>query len=277
MSNKEIKKLAYSRLSGRWGTALSMAMFRIAFILAFVLSEVLIYTIFRNMGIKYDLTPSYVIGTHLGRIMMFIRAVLLVLLFIPESYVMRRLMLDLYLGRNFVDTWRYIQYNVRRLNPKIIAGSLVPILLKLAVLAPLGLGVYGIYYWGWLRSGDSLTTLGLFVFMLSIGFTIVWTGVLIYYSISLMLTKYILALNPRANALEACRLSMRLMDGQHSRYIGFLLSFVAYLPLIVMIYPILAIEPYFRMSEMTFAQDVMGSYWQDKYPAMIHRWSKYVG
>jgi hypothetical protein len=276
LSNKELKKQAYTRLNGRWGTVSALMLFKLAFLLAFVVAEMLLYEILKRMDIQYSLYPSYVFGTHLGRFMVCVRLLLICVLFLPEFFILHRIMTDIYLGRNFVETRTYIQYNVRRLLPKIVGGTLLPLFLRLFVLSPLGLGIYGIYYWGWKRSGDSLTTLGLFIFMISIGFTIVWAGVFVHYSISLKLTKYILALNPRANVFDACDLSVRLMEGQHMRYIGFLVSFIKFLPLAVLIYPALAIEPVFRMSEMAFAQDVMGNYWQDKMPAMIHRWRKYA-
>ena len=276
MSNRELKKKAYSRLNGRWGTVSALMMFKLAFILAFVAAELLLYEILRKMDIQYSLYPSYMFGTNLGRFMVCVRILMICLLFMPEFYVLHRIMTDIYLGRNFIETRRYIQLNVRRLLPKIVGGTLLPLFLRILVLSPLGLGIYSIYYWGWVRSGERLTTLGLFIFMISIGFTIVWAGVFIHYSISLKLTKFILALNPRANVFDACDLSVRLMEGQHMRYLGFLASFVKFLPLAVMIYPMLAIEPIFRMSELAFAQDVMGDYWQDKFPAMIHRWRKYA-
>ena len=82
-------------------------------------------------------------------------------------------------------------------------------------------------------------------------------------------------LNPRTNIFDACDLSVRLMDGQHGRYISFLLSFVMYIPALLLVYPVFIIYPYFRLSYIVFLQDIMGSYWQDKMPSMIKRWRKY--
>lgn len=276
MSNKELKRRAYAHLNPRWGTVLGLTLFKFALLLAFVAAEALIYEILNRIGIEYSFTPSFVFGTHLGRFMVGIRILLFTFFFVPESYILRRLMIDIYLGRNFIETRKYIQYNLRRLSPKITAGAVVPMMLRFFALVPLAMGALGIYYWGWHRAGEKLTTLGLFIFMLSIGFTIVWTGVYIHYSISLKLTKYILALNPRVNVFDACDLSVRLMEGQHTRYIWFVLSFFKSIPFLLLIFPIIAVEPMYRMSETAFAEDVMGNYWQDKYPAMIHRWSKYV-
>ena len=84
-----------------------------------------------------------------------------------------------------------------------------------------------------------------------------------------------MTLNPRTNIFDACDLSVRLMDGQHGRYISFLLSFVMYVPALLLVYPVFIIYPYFRLSYIVFLQDIMGSYWQDKMPSMIKRWRKY--
>ncbi|MBR4555116.1 MAG: hypothetical protein IKO27_05925 [Ruminococcus sp.] len=276
MTNKEIKAKALSRISGKWGTTVSLSVFKSAFLLVFVVSEIILYLLFDHFGIEYNYYPSFMIGTDLGRFMLSIRLMLLIFLYFPEDYIMRRLILDLYFGRNFVETRRYIQYNSREIHPKATVSLALPVLLKIVVFVPIMVGVYGIYYWGWAHRDDTLTTLGLFVFMLSIGFTIVWAGVFIRFCISLAMTRYIMLLNPRANIFDACDLSRRIMDGKHMRYLSFVLSFVKYLPALLLFYPIYVLEPYYKMSCCVLAEEFMGDYWQDKYPAMIKRWNKYA-
>ncbi len=276
LTNSQIKKKALERLKGKWGTTISFSVFKSAFLLIFVTVELLLYVIFRHIGIEYSFYPSFLLGTGLGRFMLSVRILLLLFLFTPEYYILRRLMIDIYEGNNFVETRRYIQYNSRKIHPKSTLASVLPTMLKFFAAIPLLIGAAGIYYFGFKHSGDTLTTVDLFLFMLSIGFSIVWTGVFIHYCISLTMTKYIMSLNPRANVFDACDLSVKLMDGNHGRYLSLLLSFAKYIPLLLLIYPYFVFEPYFKMTFIAFAEDVMRSYWQDKYPAMIKRWNKYA-
>ena len=277
MDNKAIKRQALERMKGKWGTCVALSVFKVSFILTFVMTEALLYIVFSHLDIEYSYTPSFVFKTGLGRFMLVLRMLLILLLYMPENYILRRLILDIYEGRNFVETRRYIQHNTRKIHPKAMFGGALPSLLKIFAAIPLAVGIYGIYHFGFMHSDREITTLNLFIFMLSVGFSIVWAGVLVHYCISLALTKYIMVLNPRANVFDACDLSIRLMDGQHLRYLGLLLSFAKYLPLLLLFYPYFILEPYFKMTFNVFAEDVMGSYWQDKYPAMIKRWNKYAG
>ena len=276
MTNKQIRSRAREKLNGRWGTAIALTVFKVSFILAWVVFEILLYFLFDRIGIEYNYYPAYLFGTHFGRFMMLIRLLMLLFVFNPERYILQRIYVDLYTGRNFTETRRYIQHNSRAVHPRATLSMLLPMALRLIVLSPIFVSLYGIYYWGFSQKSTSLTTGGLFVFMISIGFTIVWAGVFVHYTISLSMTKYIMLLNPRANIFDACDLSVRIMDGQHTRYLMFLLSFAKYLPLIVMFYPLFFFEPYFKMCWCSFAEELMGNYWQDKYPAMIQRWNKYA-
>ena len=156
-----------------------------------------------------------------------------------------------------------------------LRSSLVMNFLKLVMFSPIVLSGYLIYMWGQRNRTDELTSLGLFVFMLCIGFTIIWTGIFIKYCASLALAPYIMSLNPRTNVFDACDLSAKLMDGHYGQYLSLLLSFVVYLPLMVLIYPIFVLYPFWAASYDTLIKDIMGDYWQDKMPAMIRRWQKY--
>ena len=276
LTNKEIKAKGLTKLGGHWGTGIALTVFKVSFILAWVLFEVLLYKIFNHLGIEYSFWPSYLTGTHFGRFMTLIR--ILVVLFVanPERYILSRIYLDIFTGRNYLETRRYIQHNSRQIHPKATFSMMLPMLLKLIVFSPIFLSLYGIWYWGFSQKDRALTTLGLFIFMISIGFTIVWTGVFIHYCISISLAKYIMLLNPRANVFDACDLSMRIMDGKHGQYMSFLFSFAKFIPLLLLFYPIFLLEPYFKMCWCAFAHEMLGSYWLDKYPVMIQRWNKYA-
>ena len=276
MTNNEIKAKALKRLGGHWGTGIALTVFKAALLCAWLVLEMLLYKLFDHLEIEYSFYPTYLAGTHFGRFMTLVR--LLVLLFVlnPERYILSRIYVDMYSGRNFLDTRRYIQHNSRAVHPRATLSMMLPMLLKMIVLSPIFLSIYGIWYWGFSQKDRALTTFGLFVFMISIGFTIVWAGVFIYYCISISLAKYIMLLNPRASVFDACDLSAKIMDGKHGRYLSFVLSFAKYIPLILLFYPIFILEPYFKMCWVTFAEELMGNYWMDKYPVMIQRWNKYA-
>ena len=177
---------------------------------------------------------------------------------------------DSYVGsRQYINSHSYVYYS-HTMFSSIIINSL-----KLFSAVPFAISTYSVYYWGWVCKLSELTSAGLLCFMFSLGLSVVFFGLMVHYWISLALAPYIMTLNPRTNIFDACDLSVRLMDGQHGRYISFLLSFVMYIPALLLVYPVFIIYPYFRLSYIVFLQDIMGSYWQDKMPSMIKRWRKY--
>ena len=276
MTNKQIKDQAIRKLGGHWGTGVALTVFKMAFIMAWVVFEMLLFLMFDHLEIEYSFYPAYLVSTHLGRFMTLVRVLMLFFVINPERYILDRIYVDMFSGRNFLETRRYIQHNSRAVHPRATFSMMLPMMLKLIVLSPIFLSIYGIWYWGFSEKDKALTTLGLFVFMICIGFTIVWTGVFVHYCISISLAKYIMLLNPRASVFDACDLSAKIMDGKHGRYISFMLSFAKYIPLIILFYPIFLFEPYFKMCQCAFAEELMGNYWLDKFPAMIQRWNKYA-
>lgn len=275
-TNKEIKTRALKKLHGHWGTGIALTVFTAAFVLAWLVFETLLYRVFDHLGIEYSFYPAFLFGTHFGRFMTGVRVLVVLFVLNPERYILKRIYVDMFTGRNYLETRRYIQQNSRRIHPKATFSMMLPLLLRIIVLSPIFLSLYGIWYWGFSQSDRALTTMGLFIFMISIGFTIVWSGVFLRYCISISLAKYIMLLNPRANVFDACDLSARIMDGKHGRYISFLLSFAKFIPLLLLFYPVFILEPYFKMCWCAFAEEMLGSYWTDKYPAMIQRWNKYA-
>lgn len=263
-------------MKGNWGGCVILTVFVSAFLCFFVACECLIYFAMKFWGAEYNYSLDFTLHTAAGRFMLVLRLAAVFLLILPEMYISRRMFIDIIDGKSFVTSRRYIQHNMRKIYPRALASVLVTLMLKFFGAVPIAVGVYEIYYWGWVCKLNELTSAGLFCFMLSLGFTFVWTGVFIHYCISLSLTNYIMSLNPRANVFDACDLSVRLMDGKHVRYLSFMFSFVKFIPLFLLVYPAFAIIPYFVSSYTVFVEDIMGSYWQDKLPAMIQRWKKHV-
>ncbi len=270
-----MKETAISRLKGNWGNSLTLTVLLIAYVGIFILAEILIWVLTKHYNIEYSYSFDYMFGSRLGRLITIAKSVVFFFVLMPEIYFVRRLYIDVSYGESFVTSRQYIMRNFKKIYSRGVVTSFVLAMLKFFAFVPLALGAYEVYYWGWVCKLDELTSWGLFAFMLSVGFTLVWIGVFIHYCISLSLTKYIMALNPRANIFDACDLSVRLMDGKHVQYIAFIFSFVKFLPLIIFIYPIVFIVPYFQMSYIVFVENIMGNYWQDKFPAMIQGWRKF--
>lgn len=253
-----------------------MTVFAAAVVCAYFFVEMLVYLTAKKAGSSYSFSFDAMINTGLGRLMTAVRAAFFFMLFLPMIFIIRRCYADISQGCDLAPTKRYIRANLGRLYPRALATSCTLFMLKFFMAVPIGLGAYQIYYWGWVCKLDTLTSAGLFCFMLSLGFTVVWIGVFMHYCISLSLANYIMILNPRANVFDACDLSQKLMDGRHTDYMSFWLSFAKYLPVMIFIYSIFGIVPYFRTAHIVFAENVMGRYWQDKFPAMIRRWEKHA-
>jgi hypothetical protein len=52
--------------------------------------------------------------------------------------------------------------------------------------------------------------------------------------------------------------------------------FIKFIPAMLLVYPYLAIYPYFKVSYSMFVRELLGERNQDKLPGMIKRWKKYM-
>ena len=207
-----------------------------------------------------------------GLLLMITRAAVYHVMLVAVSYLVRRYYINV--TENANEVARYMSRHSRRLFIPSIKCGLKLTLFKLMLSVPLGLGIYGIVHFYHKGMTGSIHMAGLVMFMLCIGFSIVWAGVMLHYFVSLSLFKYIVELNPRVNFFDACDLSVKLMEGRHRRVFFFMVSLVPYALLCVFIYPAAVIFPYFTECRMLLAKDIMGEYWQDKLPAMAKRWEK---
>ena len=276
MNEKEIRSEAFQWLRKRWDNVFVLSLFETALVFAFIAIELAVYSICVHFEIDYSLSLTKLVSTPMNIFMLIFRVMMIIFALLPELFIIRRFYLDILAGRDLFETRRYIIYNTRRIHPRITLTCFVTAMLKLFALTPMLIGIYGIYYFGRQARSDDLSTFVLFMFMLSMGFTVVWLGLFVHYCISLSLTKYIMSLNPRANIFDACDLSVKLMEGNHTRYIQLMLSFAKFLPLLVLVYPLFIFVPYYRASQAVLAEEIMGSYWHDKLPAMVKRWNKYA-
>lgn len=275
LSDKEIKKQARERLSVNGGNCISLMLFLFAVIVFIGLCEVATYLLLKYLNCDWLFDIS-LFGKNIPiTIYWSAQALIIVIVLMAEVNVNRRLFMDICRGDDYVTTRQYINSNSLKYYSRALFSSFIYNILKIFTAVPLALGIYGVYYWGWVCKLNELTSWGLLCFMLSLGFSFVWFGVWVHYCISLVLTPYIMALNPRTNIFDACDLSVRLMDGQHFRYFKFMASFIKYILTLPFFYPFFALFPYFSICYTILMEDILGDYWQDKVPGMIKRWKKY--
>jgi len=275
MTDKEIKMLAKDRISLSGGDCISLIVYLFANITFFLLCEAVAFTLLKATGREwlYDLT----LLTENKSVLFFwlLKSGVEVALLIPHLAVIRRYFIDIARGNDLMDTRLYISAHSFSYYKMSYRSFLVRAFIKLTAAAPGLISIYGIYYWSYVCRIDDLTSGGLFCLMLCVGFTVIWTGVTGHYYISLCLTPYIMALNPRTNIFDACDLSVRLMNGKHYRYVKFLAGFIKFIPTLFMVYPVFALFPYFKVCYTLLMDEFLGEYNHDKMPGMIKRWRKY--
>lgn len=272
---RQIKIKARNSLNDSMGDAITVTVHAVTNVCMIALIEFALYLILARFGLGYYYDLRNIFKIPWVAIMWGIQAVVIISFLTYQRTILRRLFVDISIGKDYIRTRQYIFAHTNEFIKISLRSAMITSFLKLVMFSPLVLSGYLIYIWGVRNRTDELTSLGLFVFMLCIGFTIIWTGIFVKYCASLTLAPFIMSLNPRTNAFDACDLSAKLMEGHYGQYFSLLLSFVVYLPLMLLIYPIFVVYPFWAASYCTMVKDIMGDYWQDKMPAMIRRWQKY--
>lgn len=273
LTNKQIKTEALKRIKQNPERMITPTLYAFSTFIFILLTEALIYVSARLSDIDYRPADiDYYRGSANGICFLAVRVFFYYILASSNMYFIRRSFIGTGDPNRLIE--RYILGHKRRILLPCVKRSVSLVLYKLLVLSPISVGIYGIYYFGRIQNMSEISLFGLMCFMLSVGFTIVWTGVCIHYFMSLSLVKYISELNPRANFFDACDLSVKLMEGQHYRLISFYISMLPVFLTAVAVYPLLLIMPFFMESRMILSQQIMGDYWQDKLSAMARRWEK---
>lgn len=275
MTDKEIKALARSRIISNGGDCISLTVYLFAFITFFLLSEALCYVLLKFTGHEWLYDITLIFKSKSVSSFWIAKSCIEVALLIPHITIMRRYFLDIARGNSMTDTCLYISTHASSYYKMSYKSFLIRSFLKITVAIPGFVSTYGIYYWSYVCRIDTLTSAGLYCLMLCVGFTVIWVGMTGHYYISLCLTPYIMALNPRTNIFDACDLSVRLMDGKHYRYLKFLAGFIKFIPTLLAVYPVFVIFPYFKVSYTLLMDEFLGEYSHDKIPGMIKRWRKH--
>lgn len=273
MTEKEIRKTAMLRITRNTDIITLSSVYFFFMIAVMLLVEDFVTSSISIFG-NYEFTVKNVLrGRGTPTAVMFLIFRLLVY-YIGISLV-SRVLLRYFINMNSgAGADRFTRMHWGRLLPPSIKGSVYILLYKLMVASPLAVGIGGILYYRQKGMSEQLSLCDLVLFMLSIGFTIVWAGELVHYYVSLFLVKYIIAINPRANFFDACDLSVKLMDGKHQRYFEHMFGLIPCMLPAVLIYPLFIIYPYMTEANLLFAKEIMGDYWQDKIPTMARRWER---
>ncbi|MBR1862794.1 MAG: hypothetical protein IJ806_01730 [Ruminococcus sp.] len=275
MSDRQIRNTAWRRMALSGGSCVSVMVFLFSIFAFLVLCEGTMYLVLRDNGYKefYDIEAVF----SSGGIMAFwvFKTLLEFAMLAPVLGLVRRLFIDLARGNSTQDTRQYIAAHAFRYYMKAMYSSLIHNAVKLFAAVPGILAAYGIYHFSYVLRVGELTSRGLFALTVCVSIVGAWVGLLAHYYISLALTPFIMALNPRTNVFDACDLSVKLMDGNHGRYLRFLFHFVRYLPLLLLVYPFFLIYPYFTVSYTLLIDEILGDYRQDKMPGMVRRWRKH--
>lgn len=274
LTYSDIRRLAKERLLSSGDLAAVCTIYMLTWGGFVFLAEMLIYRIAGFMNIRgyRPLSVGFYSSSPTAAALLAVRIVLYHILFVALSYIVRRHYIDITEGNFGVE--RFMSKHRHRIfYPSIKCGFCLS-MFKALVSLPLIPGIYGIVHFYRAGSVGEINTTDLIYFMLSMGFTLVWAGMLIHYFMSLSLVKYIIELNPRADFFEACDLSIKLMAGWHTKVFVFMLTMLPYALSCLLLYPAFIAVPFITECRLLLAKEIMGEHWQDKIPAMAKRWEK---
>ena len=277
MTDAEIRKTAAGRLARNSGDCVSLMVFQFSLISLIMLCEAIMYLSLQGIGYNW-LYSAKALMTGRGDTWLFwiSKSMVEFSMVSPCFSLVRRLYLDVELGGEMGETRQYISAHSVKYYSRAFYCSFIQLFIKLTALTPGVLFAYGIYHYAREITLNELTSRGLFALTAFLSLTAAWAFLAVHYFISLAITPYIMSLNPRANIFDACDLSVRLMYGNHERYLGFIFHFAKFLPAMLLVYPFFAIYPYFKVSYSLFMHELLGEHNHDKMPGMIKRWKKYL-
>ena len=274
MNAHEISKKARACFKSHWCTGIALHYYFL-FTTVLILAVIRVFVLFSKQRIRpFDLIYEYVPQKTREISFALILAAFLLVIYVPALFMIRRYYIVIITDKRMSTTRRFFGANLTATQKVAISCAMTRVLLKSITLTPALLSSYMVYRCAFVSRLENLSTIVLIVFMLALGFTIVWAGLWIRYCISLCLAPYIITLSPKMNPFDACDLSCRLMDGAHLRYLTFWLYNLRFIVPSMLLFPACLCLPIVRISYTYFVKDLLGVYWQDKYPLMIERWKR---
>ena len=274
LTNKQISEKARGIYRRYWGQGLVLH-FYLLFVLMLILATARVFELLYSSGTPpFNYIKQYVPRATRFAFLGLVGAVMVMFIYIPTTYMLRRYFIGMISSYKISTTRQFFGANLPATNAISIKCAAAMLFLKICTLLPAALSSYIVYRCAFVARLENLSKLVLIVFMLSLGFTLVWLGFWIKYCISLSLTRYIVTLSPKMNIFDACDLSCRIMDSKHLLFISFWVYNLRYLVLCVLVFPTSLAVPFVKISYTLFVKELLGQYWQDKYPLMIERWRR---
>lgn len=277
LSNAGIRHLAAQRIARNCGDSISLMIYQFSIIALIFLCETALYLLLRSVGYTWLYSIKELLAFRGTTWLFWISKTMFEFTIVsPFFCLVRRLYLDIAMGSDITETRKYVSAHSVKYYSNSFYASFIQLALKIIVIIPAITTAYSARYWIQVIRLSELTSAALLSLMASLSMTAVWLFLAVRYYISLSLTPYIMALNPRSNVYDACDLSVKLMEGKHGRYLSFIAYFIKFIPAMLLVYPYLAIYPYFMVSYSMFVRELLGDRNQDKLPGMIKRWKKYM-
>lgn len=256
MTNKQIKTLARIKLRGNWGNSIALVfcIFAVALLIIiggyFVLS-MYAYLIDEEFSVSSYLHDPVNLGISVTAILL-LTAVLSMIYF-----VIVRQFIDISKGADFSEK-RNSVYKRPLLLMKI---TLIPQFAKLVIIILASIpGIFAVDFANNLTARakqSSITFILLLLFMVSLLVVILSAILVLACILSLHLLPVIIMLHPAMPLGKAIKICFKATDSNRIRMLLFYLSFIKFLPLLLLVYPGIIIIPYFAMSDIVLISSIL--------------------
>lgn len=277
LTNQQIARKSREIQRHYWVQGIAIHFYLVFVILLILASARVFELLYRKDAPPFNYIKMYVPKNTRIVLLGLICSASVLIIYIPTMYMLRRYYIGMINGDRISTTRQFFGAHLTPTHKISIKCAAVMLFLKICTLLPALVSSYIVYRCAFVSRLENLSKLILLIFMLALGFTIIWVGFWIKYCISLCLTRYIVTLSPKMNIFDACDLSCRLMDSKHSTYIFFWVYNLKYLLTCLLVFPICIAIPFVKVSYTLFIKELLGHYWQDKYPLMIERWRRRSG
>lgn len=250
--------MAVSKLKGNWGNAIILCMLFISMHLLTFLCHISNHVTYKVLG--FD---KFTVGKHsltfYTHLFLWILHFASGIVYIMAYYTLTRQYIDISRGRYFNHTRNAIMVNKKHFFKVSVLPSFLKILIILCCVIP---GIFGIDSVRRLSllsmESRTLSVLTLLFFMMSVLMIIVSFFLTFNSILCLHLLRPLIMLNPMMPVKDAIAMCFRKANGNRLRIVWFYLGFARFLPLVILIYPIFLLLPYYTMSNLVLCEDILG-------------------
>lgn len=258
MTNKQIREMTFKYLKGNWGNAIVIGVAFIAMLLLALychITNFLAYQVmgFGKVGFRYhNVSLVQIIVSSLLNCAFSVCIVM-------AYYTINRQFIDMARGHDYNLSRNIIMKNKRHFFKLSFKAWATKVFIIFLCIVP---GVFGYDSAKNLSQladqAEKLSVFTLFCFMMSVFMVLVSIVLTINSILSLHLLQTLVLLNPMMPIRQAVSLCFKQADGNKTRIITYYLSIIKYLPLIVLVYPILVLFPYYLMSNLVLCEGILG-------------------